>query len=139
MAKVVYRRILVPLDFSEPSARALDTAVAFGRTLGASLDVLHIVPLNGHGEKEAVGELARVAPATLDDVVASRRVVKALAPELGIVEAARKGNADLIVMGTHGRTGLKHVKLGSVAERVVQLAPCAVLTVRPPGQVFLPP
>jgi nucleotide-binding universal stress UspA family protein len=134
-----YRRILVPLDLSEPSAHALETAVEFARHLGAKLDVLHVVPLNGLGEKQAVAELARAVPAALDDVVTSRRVVKALAPELAIVEAARNGPADLIVMGTHGRTGLKHVTLGSVAERVVQLAPCAVLTVRPQGYAFEPP
>jgi len=139
MAKPVYRRILVPLDFSPPSAHALEAGVAFARSLGATIDILHVVPLSGVGEKEAPAQLASAAPAALDDVVKSRRVVKALAPELAIVDAARKGPVDLIVMGTHGRTGLKHVSLGSVAERVVQLAPCAVLTVRPPGLVVVPP
>ncbi len=133
-----YRRILVPLDFSEASARALDAGVAFARAFDAELHVLHVVPLNGLGEREAEAELSRAAPASLDDVVRSRRTVRALAPELGIVEAAR-GAADLIVMGTHGRSGYRHVMIGSVAERVVQLAPCAVLTLRQPGHTFVHP
>ena len=53
-----------------------------------------------------------------------------------IISFARAGNYDLIVMGTHGRSGLKHALLGSVAEKVVRKAPCAVLTVRMPGHTF---
>lgn len=133
------RLILVPVDFSETSGLALEAAVAWARAFGAHIDVLHVVPLNGVGTVEAEAALPRAAPAVLDDVVQSRRVVKALAPELAIIEAARKAPIDLIVMGTHGRSGWSHVKLGSVAERVVQLAPCSVLTVRRPGQTFVRP
>ncbi len=72
-------------------------------------------------------------PASLAGVFARRRVTRALVAELGILEAARESGADLIVVGTHGRTGLAHIRLGSVAARVVELAPVSVLTVRRPG------
>ncbi|HWM86759.1 MAG TPA: universal stress protein, partial [Kofleriaceae bacterium] len=57
-------------------------------------------------------------------------------PFAEVVREAREGGFDLIVMGTHGRTGLRHALIGSVAEKVVRKAPCPVLTVRPPGQEF---
>ena len=126
---VGYERILVPVDFSDSTAAVLDAAAGFARAFGAKLDVLHVCALHGEGAAEAERELDRALPKDLADVIGSKRIARALSPDLGIIHEARKRGADLVVMGTHGRSGLRHVLIGSVAERVVQLAGCPVLTV----------
>jgi nucleotide-binding universal stress UspA family protein len=142
------RRILAPTDFSAVSNRALAHAVEIARASKATLIVTHIlapiVPLIGDGyvppatytELEVAAR--RAGQRRLDATVA--RVVKAGVKAAGlllegvaadrIARAARKERADLIVMGTRGRSGLSRFLLGSVAQRVLTLAPCAVLTVR---------
>jgi nucleotide-binding universal stress UspA family protein len=129
--------VLLATDFSAPAAYAQAFAVELVRRHGfdAALHVIHCIPLNELERAEAERQLPLAVPPGLDDVVASRRVVRALAPELGIVETAQQLGARLIVMGTHGRTNLAHVLIGSVAERVVRLAQCPVLTVRSPDHM----
>jgi nucleotide-binding universal stress UspA family protein len=129
--------ILFPTDFSEPAQAALDYAVAFARLVGGEVHMVHVLALGAADPVEAEAHLAEAVPAAFADVVKSKKIVRALKPELGILHAAREGGHDLIVMGTHGRTGVSHMLLGSTAERVVQLAPCEVLTVRP-GASSLP-
>jgi nucleotide-binding universal stress UspA family protein len=131
-----FARILCPTDFSEPAREALAWAAEFARSFGGTIDVVHVCALHEAGPAEAEAEMATAVPAEYDDVVLGKRVVRALSAELGILNEARSGKADLIVMGTHGRSNLKHVLLGSVAERVVQLSHCPVLTVRPAGHTF---
>jgi nucleotide-binding universal stress UspA family protein len=138
---------LVPTDFSAFADQALDYAIRLARTFNARLTLLHIiqpVPMAGvdmgvalpetylleleeavQGSMEAA--LARVTAAGLT----GERVVLYGVPFQEIVETAKARQVDIIVMGTHGRTGLMHVLLGSVAEKVVRLAPCSVLVVRP--------
>jgi nucleotide-binding universal stress UspA family protein len=141
------KRILVPVDFSEPSTRALMHAIAMAEQFGASLDVLHVVP-NPYVDDPAglylplpatyVNDLMNDARKRLDDLLDSvdhqrlraRPIVKAGDPLRQVVEYARDESMDLIVLGTHGRSGVAHLFLGSVAERVVRTAPCPVLTVR---------
>jgi nucleotide-binding universal stress UspA family protein len=141
------RSILVPTDFSDCARHALAEAVGFARHFGAELTLLHIYqlpavtysePLLAYGG-ELVQSIEMQANASLDalrrevEPQLERRVhTKTLlgTPYAGIVEEAGASHHDLIVMATHGHTGLKHLLLGSVAERVVQLAPCPVLTVR---------
>lgn len=147
------RRILVPVDFSEPSRRALDYAAELARPLDAAIEVLHVaeipvfvpcasLPEAGASDQSLVAVVRESAEALLATFVgeATERgvPVRASRLELGapahvITEVARSGDYDLIVMGTHGRTGLSHALLGSVAERVVRQAPCPVLSVRPAG------
>jgi universal stress protein A len=142
-------RILVPLDFSPPSNRALQYATTLAARLGASVTLLHVVdnPLaSGAWTSEIyvpdlpqmlealVGE-ANKRLASLESVAANAGVkaettVVTGHPAYAIVEHAGAGRFDLIVMGTHGRTGLAHAFVGSVAERVVRRSPCPVLTVR---------
>jgi nucleotide-binding universal stress UspA family protein len=144
------RQILVPTDFSEPSRAALDYAAEFARPFDASVDVLHVweapifIPPAGILAAGVVGmtELEIFRKSAEDAVsrfVAEARargvVVRASFAELGppahtITEFARQREYDLIVIGTHGRTGLAHVWIGSVAERVVRHAGCPVLAVR---------
>jgi nucleotide-binding universal stress UspA family protein len=137
--------ILVPVDGSSPSLAALEHALVLAEDSGASLDVLHVTVVDdfNYGETSSLTTEAREDnAAALDAAVelALERLgprVERLEipgdPERVIIETARAGNYDLIVIGTHGRIGRLHDLLGSVAEAVVRNAPCPVLTVREPG------
>lgn len=130
------QRILVPLDFSKHSAHALSWAAGFARATGARLELVHVCALHEEGVKEAEARMTDFVPGDVADVVGGRRVVRAISADLGILHAVRELGCNLVIMGTHGRSGLKHVLLGSVAERVVQLAACPVLTVPHPEHRF---
>jgi universal stress protein A len=146
----IFKNILVPTDFGEPAGQALEMAIELARKFEAKLTLLHVhsIPTTyGHGEVHLpVEELAREARKTLDDalgkvkeryarvdaVLETTRAVDAVL-ETGnaserILAVAKDCAADLIVMGTHGRRGLSHVLLGSVAEKVVRGSPIPVLT-----------
>jgi len=145
------KRVLVPVDFSRNSLDALDYAVALGNAFNPEFVVLFALePLQfavaGHAYGGAVPinieslvtEQRRMARADLDDLqkrIARKKVkVRAIlgsgAPYRVIVDTAKRLGADLIVMGTHGRTGLTRFFMGSVAEMVARHAHCPVLTVR---------
>ena len=138
-------RILVPIDFSEPSLKALDEAVEFSRPYGAELILMFAVersyyesPILVPDSGALLEQQARAAEEKLEEIcrglgkrgVKCRTLVEFGVPYQAIVDAAKKVNASLIVMSTHGRTGLAHVLIGSVAERVVQHAGCPVLLLR---------
>jgi universal stress protein A len=138
--------IVCPTDFSEPAAQAQAAALRLARALGGEVVFVHVAvetPLYGEG----IGKLdlpkiydhqrAWAANALRDRVTAAsqegvpaRFLVRVGVPHEQIVKAARDEAADYIVIGTHGRTGLNRLLLGSVAERVIRLAPCPVLAVR---------
>jgi len=149
-------RILVPTDFSEPS----DAALTYGRELaarfGATVHVLHVVTdftLSAYGvegfmatapdlqtelEEGARRQLHTLVVDTDGSGPATVPVMRTSgSPAATIVDYARGHAIDLIVMGTHGRGALGHLIMGSVAERVVRLAPCPVLTVRHPERDFV--
>ena len=145
------QRFLVPLDFSEYANQALDYAIHLASKLGARLTLLHIVqPLALGGVDMGVtlpytymqdleAEIMRSMNDYLERVTAAglegEIVVVHGVPFHEIIATAKSQQADLIVMGTHGRTGFQHVLLGSVAEKVVRLAPCPVLIARQPTVV----
>jgi universal stress protein A len=156
-------RILVPTDFSTTADAALDFAKSIARTFGASLHLVHVFedPVVAGGFPEAFAPLPpNMRAALIDDANtqlanrvsdAERERFKATTKVVGglgaaaIVEYAQEHDIDLIVMGTHGRTGMAHLLIGSVAERVVRLAPCPVLTVhadktivKQPQRAYLP-
>jgi nucleotide-binding universal stress UspA family protein len=144
---VRFRRILVPVDFSRCSNRAVRRAQELAAQQGSELILLHVVepvvypaelgypslaamPSQTDYQRAGRTRLARLhkqLAATGGNVTAKLRVGQ---PYFEITRAARELAADLIVIATHGRTGLKHVFLGSTAERVVRHAQCPVLTVR---------
>ena len=138
------QHILVPIDFSANSDHALDYAMTLAHTLQARLTLLHVIePLVGSVEALPYTYIQDLEAKITDLMTSYRERVTGAGlqsdfaivhgvPFQVIVETARTAHADLIIMGTHGRTGLSHVLLGSVAERVVQHAPCPVLVVRPP-------
>ncbi len=155
---ITLKNILVAVDFSEPS----DAALMYGRELagrfGATLHVLHAVGDIAIGAF-AAENFAALAPELqqqiedgarrrLDGLVvdsdksgpaAVKVIVTSSSPALSIVDYARDHNIDIIVIGTHGRGALAHLMMGSVAERVVRLAPCPVLTVHHPEREFVRP
>jgi nucleotide-binding universal stress UspA family protein len=138
-------RILVPVDFSEHSQRALVEALAMAAIYGAEVTVLHVweppgvvVPAMAFGAPEE-GDPELEVRQRLDDLVAAVdsppgvRVEKRLATGVAyatIVEVAEEGSYDLVVIDTHGRSGLARFFVGSVAERVCRHAPCPVLVLR---------
>ncbi len=151
------RRILVPTDFSKHSQNALYYAVAFAEKFGAELYLLHVVQDLALFVPDAVTVTPPLAPPIEQLTAAVRTSLKRLSEEnhlerftvhtevregtpfYEIVQFARDADVDLIVMGTHGRTGLVHVLMGSVTEKVVRKAPCPVLTVRHPEHEFVHP
>ncbi len=138
------RTILVPIDFSECSLEALQYSVALARAFSARVVVLHVIDVSVRYGLDAIpvplpsAEItAKVAERVEEWVqrVARQGIEVAWHIELGVpfteIRAAiDRHRADLVVMGTHGRRGVGHFVLGSVAERIVQRAPCPVLTVK---------
>lgn len=137
-----FRRILVPVDFSDASKAALRYATRFAERFGSVLHLVYVVDTQKHlrlaepvtespdvaRETTALREkLAAFAKAEIQQLVPTFAHVEMGRPAEQIVAVAHSHAADLIVISTHGRTGLKHVLLGSVAEHVVRQAPCSVL------------
>ena len=151
------RRILVPTDYSKSSQNALTYAAAFAEKFGAELYLLHVVQDLALFIPEAVSVAPPVTPPIEQMTAAVREGLQRVVREndLGrftvhcevregtpfyeIIQFAKDTAIDLIIMGTHGRSGLAHVLLGSVTEKVVRKAPCPVLTVRDPEHEFVHP
>lgn len=155
--KIELKRICVPTDFSDNAAHALIYGTTLAQTFKAELHLLHVVQdidafvteptgLAGWSSVEILQDMTKAAadqiaedasklPADLEVV----KVVRSGVPFHEINRYADKEEIDLVIMGTHGRTGLKHFFVGSVAERVVRSCPCPVLTVRLPEHEFVVP
>jgi nucleotide-binding universal stress UspA family protein len=129
---VVIRRILAAVDFSPCSDEGAHAAVALARHFDARLLLLHVVRRAAE-RAAALDRLGAFAEARADGVAFTAAVAVGRAAA-EIVRFAESEHVDLIVMGTHGRTGLAHVVMGSVAEAVVRRAPSQVLTIRPAGR-----
>ncbi|TMA35734.1 MAG: universal stress protein [Deltaproteobacteria bacterium] len=141
-----FRKILVPVDFSQQSQHALDEAIGLAKTFGAQLHLLHCYQIH----PTAMAPYGIVVPETFEHdirMAALQRLsewrekaaaqgvrvqehITAHFPAEEIAAMADRLGIDLIVMGTRGLSGLKHVLLGSVAERTIRLAKCPVLTVK---------
>jgi nucleotide-binding universal stress UspA family protein len=134
--------VLFPTDFSDPSLSAFPVACSLARDIGARLVILYVVPPPlGHDELEVRRDpehyyqglwksLRDLQPP--DGSIAVEHRLEVGEAETVILQVARETKAGLIVLGTHGRTGLSHLLMGSVAEQVVRKAPCPVLTLRTP-------
>ena len=151
-------RILVATDFSEFSQPAMAYGCAIASRFDSQLHLLHVCPdpamlipeaggLGGTGlieqgeaiQKSAMEQLQTLPPDNWEngkDVIRACRVGPTF---LEIIQYAKENEIDLIVIGTHGRTGLVHLLMGSVAENVVRKSPCPVLTVKPEGHQFVMP
>jgi nucleotide-binding universal stress UspA family protein len=155
---ITLENILVATDFSEPSDAALRYGRALARSFNATLHVVHVV---GNVSSIVYGadayaipipemqqEVEDAARTQLNDLLIDNDahplptrgvVLTSNAPAAAIVEYAGRERIDLVVTGTHGRGGVAHLLMGSVAERVVRTAPCPVLTVRHPEHEFVVP
>ena len=151
-------RILVPTDFSDFSRPAMQYGCAIAARFSAELHLLHVVPdpamlvpeaaafsvetMQAQSEslvKDAQATLHALPPDGWENEKPIVREVRVGAAFMEIIDYAREHSIDLIVIGTHGRSGLMHILMGSVAERIVRKSPCPVLTVKPEGHQFVMP
>lgn len=148
------RRVLVPVDFSPNARKAVAYATAFAKQFGAELTFLHVIQVNyAYGEFGAIDftaleremrggaekELKDLVASTVADGVKADSLVREGSPAKVIAEVAAELGVDLLVISTHGYTGLRHVLMGSIAEHVVRYAPCPVLVVRQQQHDFVQP
>lgn len=143
----VIRRIVVGTDFSEPSLPALKAAASAARREGASVFLAHVIdplPHIGPGldavmgtdslregmEEYAKKHLRDLRESLFVDIEVETHILYSPNAGMAMTDFAERVNADLIVVGTHGRNGIQRLMLGSVAEKVTRLAPCSVLVVR---------
>jgi nucleotide-binding universal stress UspA family protein len=147
------KRILVAIDFSDCARKALQYALPLAKEHGAAITLIYVVqtpaypggefgrldyvPMEAEMRESGKKALATLIEKEICDAVPVDSIITTGAPAHEITEAAKRIPADLIVISTHGRTGLKHVFLGSVAEMVVRHAPCPVLIVREREHEFL--
>jgi nucleotide-binding universal stress UspA family protein len=154
------RRICVPTDFSDAADRALRYGAQLAKTFSADLHLLHVLQdfamivsdpefaatavtvgdFLQNMQKEANASLEKITAQPWWQGMEKISVTKTVCngtPAEEICSYARKNNIDLLVCGTHGRTGIKHLLLGSVAERLIRVSPCPVLTVRHPQHDFI--
>jgi nucleotide-binding universal stress UspA family protein len=149
------KRVLFPTDFSELSLHALGHAKSFAEAYKAELHVIHVIDEacqywmamgpNSLPAGPPPDELVTAAKQEIEKFVHEHIAASSVSvrtevligrPFMEIIRYAREQTIDMIVLGTHGRTGLKHALLGSVAEKVVRKSPCPVLTIRHPDQEF---
>ena len=151
------KKILFPTDFSESSMEALNYDLSFAREYGAKLEVLHVVNEKIYSEglnlprvvsideldremtKEAERKLKVLIPTESQEGLEWETVIKKGNPFLEIIRYAHENDVDLIIIGTHGRSGFEHIIFGSTAEKVVRKAPCPVLSVKPSQREFVMP
>lgn len=140
-----FKHILVPTDFGDSSEKALDVAVDLAKKYGAKLTLLHTyeVPVYAYPgmvytaadlltpmQDRAQAECDRALKTLRERVPGAMALLRFGTPAQEIQEAIKETHADLVVMGTHGRRGVNHALIGSVAEKTVRLSPIPVLTVR---------
>jgi nucleotide-binding universal stress UspA family protein len=148
------KTILHPTDFSDTSKHALNYAISFAKEYKAKLIILHVIEeittslyfdmlqapplaqLMEEIETQSRKALEEILPRDVRGTMEVEYVTRKGVPFLEIIRCAQEKQADVIVCGTHGRTGLKHALFGSVAEKVVRKSPCPVLSVRHPEHKF---
>lgn len=147
------KKVLVPVDFSDYSKSSLKYAVNFAKHFGAELYLIYVVEpmvyppdfsmgqiaipsIDVELDKRASEELNNLGKKEIPQDIKSKMIVKTGKPFVEIIEAAAEEDIDLIIIATHGHTGIEHVLFGSTAEKVVRKAPCPVLTLREPIKGF---
>ena len=146
----MFKKIVCPVDFSEFTDETINYAVDIAKKYDAELHLLHVIPnLNYFTpyesfltpenlvaiEKNIEKEIEKDFENILKKIdIPVKKVIKTGVTFVEIIDYIKAENIDLIVMGTHGRSGFEHILLGSVAEKVVRRATCPVLTVRPKGK-----
>jgi nucleotide-binding universal stress UspA family protein len=151
----MFKKILYPVDFSEYTDEILEYAVAVAKQFGAELHLLHVIPnlnyftpyesfltpenmvaIEQNVETEVNRDMDKIT-GSLDIPV--KRAIKTGVTFMEIIDYIKTEHIDLVIMGTHGRSGIEHILIGSVAEKIVRKAPCPVLTIRPKSRKFSMP
>lgn len=149
----IIQRILVPIDFSEYSKSSLRYAVDFAQNFHSQLLLIYVVEpviyppdfsmgqigipsMDAEMDKRAVEELKTLARNEIPEGVPCRTIIKTGKPFIEIIDTAKEENVDLIIIASHGHTGVEHLLFGSTADKVVRKAPCPVLTLREPIKGF---
>ena len=147
------KNVLVPIDFSDYSKSALKYAVNFCKNNNAEMTLIYVVEpviyppdfsmgqiaipsVNTEWDERAKQELDKLAKEQIPEGVSVKTIIKTGKPFIEIIETASELDVDLIIIATHGRTGVEHILFGSTAEKVVRKAPCPVLTLREPVKGF---
>ena len=142
------KKILVPIDFSEHSKNALQYAISFAKQFDSELILVYVVEptiypadfsfgqiavpnIENDLRERGEAELKQLVLTQIGDVLPARTLVLTRKPFLEIIDTADEENVDLIIIATHGHTGVEHILFGGTAEKVVRKAPCPVLVVRP--------
>ena len=142
--KIRIRKIIVPTDFTAFSDHALDYATVIAKQFRSSILIMHVIEPFTYSVTDMMQVIDHYVPLKtiaqpmienlqkriLKGGVKSTAFVTKGTPYLEIIKKARKDGVDMIIMGTHGRTGARHMLMGSVAERVVRMASCPVLTLK---------
>lgn len=142
------KKILCPTDFSDTSKKALDYAIQFAKVFDAELEVLHVQLDEAQvvafylpeatlknvkkeledSTKQQLEDFCNTLGHDLEEISYTKKIIKGV-PHIEIIEEAKLADIDMIVIGTHGRSGFEHVLFGSTTEKVIRKAPCPVLTV----------
>lgn len=153
-SRIQLQRILVPIDFSEFSKNALKYAIPFARQFGASVDLLYVVEpaiypadfsfgqvgfpnVEEELRKRGTEELETLMKKEIGRRLPARFSVRTGKPFYEINQYAKEEDVDLIIIATHGHSGVEHILFGSTAEKVVRKAPCPVLVVRSGEKEFV--
>ena len=146
-------KVLVPIDFSDYSKSALKYAVNFAKIFKADIFLIYVVEpiiyppdfsmgqiaipsVSTEWDERAKEELDKLAKTEISSDVNVKTIIKTGKPFVEIIETATEENIDLIIIATHGHSGVEHILFGSTAEKVVRKAPCPVLTLREPIKGF---
>jgi nucleotide-binding universal stress UspA family protein len=147
------KKILVPIDFSDYSKKALQYTVKFAEEMNAEISLVYVIEPVVYPADLSMGqmvipqsdvdfshksaeELETFAKSEIGEKLKYKVMVKTGKPFIEIIDTAKEINADLIIISTHGHTGVEHLLFGSTAEKVVRKAPCPVLTIREPIKGF---
>ena len=150
------QRIVVPIDFSEYSKRAFRYAIDFAKTFGAEMILVYVVEpivypadfsfgqvalpsMERELQDRSSEQLSALIAKEVPEGMPARCVIRSGKPFVEIIQLAKEENADLIIIATHGHSGIEHVLFGSTAEKVVRKAPCPVLSIRSPEREFVMP
>lgn len=147
------KKILVPIDFSDYSKSALKYAVNFAKVFNAEMYLIYVVEpviyppdfsmgqiaipsVTFEMDERAKEELSKLAQQEIPAEIKRQVIIKTGKPFVEIIETAAEEDIDLIIIATHGHSGVEHILFGSTAEKVVRKAPCPVLTLREPVKGF---
>lgn len=147
------KKVLVPIDFSDYSKSALKYAVNFAKSFNAEIILVYVVEpviyppdfsmgqiampsITTEWDDRAKDELQKLAKSEIKEIANVKTIIKTGKPFVEIIETAKEENIDLIIIATHGHSGVEHILFGSTAEKVVRKAPCPVLTLREPIKGF---